>query len=241
MKLHEAIALRKGEIGRNQARLTEVYKAFQKPVIYGGFVKSYEPTEAMGEQLPSETKRVQRTVAQDLGAVQTSLLSLWDGVAAVEYGNCSAKGDIEVDGQTIIQDVPVTTLLFLETQLTNLRTTLDAIPTLSPDHVWTKDENDGLFKTDTVQTHRNVKHTRPIVLYDATEKHPAQTQLIEEPKLAGYWNAVQHSGACPAVRKVILTTRVEKLLDAVKGARARANGSVAPVINMAPIINFIFA
>jgi hypothetical protein len=240
MKLHEAIALRKGEVGRNKARLTEVYKALQKAVVYGGFVKSYEPCEQDGEQLPSETKRVQRTVAKDLGAVQTSLLTLWDTVASVEYGNCTAKGDIEIDGQTVMKDVPVTTLLFLETQLNDLRTTLEAIPTLSPDYAWSLDENDGLFKTDVVKTHRNVKHTRPIVLYDATPEHPAQTQLIEEPKLAGYWNAVQHSGACPAVRKVVLTSRVEKMLDAVKSARARANGSLAPVINMAPILNYIF-
>ena len=240
-KLHEAIALRKGEIGRNQARLTEICHAFKKPLVFAGMAKSYEPIEESGEKLPAENKRVQRTVEADLGSIQVSLLSLWDTVGSVEWGNCEAKGDLVVDGTTVMPNVPVTALLFLETQLTNLRTTVEAIPTLSPDFTWMKDENDGLFKTELVKTHRNIKHQRAIVLYDATDKHPAQTQLIEEPKLAGYWNSVQHSGAMPATRKEVLVGRVEKMLDAVKAARARANSCEAPVVNTAPILNFLFA
>jgi hypothetical protein len=241
MKLHEAIALRKGEVGRNKARLTEIYKGFQKSAIFGGFVKSYEPVDVDGEQLPGESKRVQRNVDENLKEIQESLTSLWNIVTSVERGNCEARGDIVVNGETVWADVPVTSLLFFENQLTDIRTTVEAIPTLSPDFDWKRDDNDGLFKTDVVKTHRNIKSQRAIVLYDATEKHPAQTQLIEEPKLAGYWNSIQHSGAMQATRKAVLLGRVETLLDAVKAARARANGNDAPTVDTSPILNFIFA
>ena len=241
MKLHEAIALRKGEVGRNQARLTEVNKAFGKAPIFNGFTKSYERIDDEGELLPSENKRVQRSVENELGVVRDSLNTLWSTVGSVEAGNREASANIDVNGQVIAENVPVTTLLFLETQLTNLRTCLENIPTLSPDFEWTKDANDGLFKTGETKTHRNVKHTRAIVKYPHSEQHPAQTELIEEPKLAGYWNSVQHSGAMQSTRKAVLTSRVEIMLDAVKSARARANGSEAPDVSFSPILDFIFA
>jgi hypothetical protein len=239
-KLHEAIAQRKGEIGRNKARLTDAYQGFQKPTIFNGFVKTYKPVDADGEQLPGENKRVQRNVSANLNSIRESLNTLWDVHSSVERGNCDARGDIVVNGETILADVPVTSLLFFENQLTDLRTTVEKIPTLSPDFIWTKDENDGLYKTDVVTTHRNVKSQRAIVLYDATPDHPAQTSLIEEPKLAGYWHGVQHSIAAPATEKAALLSRVETLLDAVKAARARANSSEAPTVDTSPILNYIF-
>ncbi len=241
MKLHEAIALRKGEVGRNKARLTEVLKGFKKPAIFAGFVKTYDNLVEDGEILPGESKRVQRNVEDDLKTVKESLGTLWGTVASVERGNCDARGDIVVNGETILSDVPVTTLLFLETQLTDLRTTAEAIPTLSPDFEWVRDENDGLFKTPVVQTHRNKKATKAIVKYDATEHHPAQTDLITVDELAGYWNTVQHSGAMQSVRKAVIVGRIEQMLDAVKAARARANASEAPKFDTSAILNFIFA
>ena len=64
---------------------------------------------------------------------------------------------------------------------------------------------------------------RPLVLYDATKEHPAQTQLVTEDIVAGYWNTVKYSGAMPAPQKVAMAERVEKLLRAVKEAREAAN------------------
>jgi len=241
VKLHEAIALRKGEVGRNKAKLTEIYKRFQKPVIFNGFVKTYEPVDDDGEKLPGEAKRVQHNVAEDLAAIRESLGTLWSTYGSVEVGNCTAKGDVIVGGETILENVPVTMLLFLENQLTDLRTTVEAIPTLSPDFDWEKDENSGLYKTDVVKTHRNVKHMKAIVKYPHSEHHPAQTEMVEEPKLAGYWNNIQQSGAMPTTRKAVLLARVGQMLDAVRAARARANGNDAPKADFSPILAHIFA
>jgi hypothetical protein len=85
------------------------------------------------------------------------------------------------------------------------------------------DANSGLHKTAPVQTHRTRKTIRPIVLYPATERHPAQTQLVTEDVLAGYWNTIKQSGALPKPRKQELAERVETLLQAVKQAREAAN------------------
>jgi hypothetical protein len=241
MKLHELIALRKGEVGRSESRLNEIKKRLLKPSIYSGFAKTYEPIDEEGETLPPEFKRVQRNVDSELKDAQESILKLWNTVAAVELGNCEAKEDIVVNGETILEQVPVATLLFLEKQLFHVRTIIEAIPTLSPDYEWKRDENDGLHKTDVVKTHRNVKHTKVITLVQQDEHHAGQATTIEEPKLAGHWNTVQHSGALPEVRKTLLLGRVEDMLDGVQAARARANTSEAKEMNTKRIIDFIFA
>lgn len=45
------------------------------------------------------------------------------------------------------------------------------------------------------------KTQRPIVLYDATDNHPAQAQLITEDVLAGLQEKVDISGAIPSTEK----------------------------------------
>ena len=89
---------------------------------------------------------------------------------------------------------------------------------------WTKDENSGLFKTEATQTHRTKKTVKPIVLYPATEQHPAQTQLLTEDVIAGFWSQIKQSGAMPKPDKQALLERVESLLKALKEAREEANG-----------------
>lgn len=242
MKLHEAIALRKGEVGREKSSLTGIYQLIQKPALFEGMSKTYDPVEEKGEQLPPENVRVQQNVEDLLKLIRSGKTTLWNTCAAVDYGNMNARADVVVDGQTVLTGVPVTTLLFLETQLTDLKTIVEKLPVLSPDFTWAKDENSGLFTTEKVQTHRNRKLMKAIVLYHATEKHPAQTQLVEDTILAGYWNQVKQSGAIPATRKAIMAGRVEAILNAVKTARARANGEDAPTVNISdPVFNFIFA
>ena len=61
------------------------------------------------------------------------------------------------------------------------------------------------------------------MLYDATEHHPAQTQLITEDVTTGHWSTVYTSGALPVPRREQLLERIEHLRNAVKRARARAN------------------
>ncbi|MFT5681167.1 MAG: hypothetical protein ACI8RZ_002073 [Myxococcota bacterium] len=76
-------------------------------------------------------------------------------------------------------------------------------------------------------THKTRKVQRPIVLYDATEHHPAQTQLITEDIIVGWWETVRHSGAIPSPRKQLLIERADRVLKAVRFAREEANDAEA--------------
>jgi hypothetical protein len=222
-KLHELIAVEKGVKARAYGALSEYHKLIQKGELFSGMSRVYQKRDEDGEDLPGESKRVQNTVREVLAAVKLSQTELYDLTAQKDIANCEAKAPVIVEGAEVLPELPVTTLLFLEKQLTDLRTFILALPVLDEAESWAFDANSGLYKTDPVQTHRTKKTQRPIVLYDATEKHPAQTQLITDDIVAGFWTMVKQSGALPKPEQKKLAARVEKLLDAVKTARERAN------------------
>ena len=142
-----------------------------------------------------------------------------------DAGNQIAKADIEVDGVVLAKDVPVPTLLFLEKQFGDVKAFLEKIPVPDPAERWAHDSSSGLLATEPVKTGRTKKVQKPIVLFPATEQHPAQTQLITEDVLAGYWTTIRYTHRVSADKKSAALGRVGKLLDAVKVARERANST----------------
>ncbi len=222
-KLNQIIAVEKGTKSRVYGDLTTLNKAIQKPELFNGFTKNYQKKDEDGESLPSESKRVQLTYKDVLRNSEALLTEIMNLTARKDYSNCVAKASVQIDGKVIIKDAPVSFLLFLEKQLNDLRVFVGNIPVLDSADNWTMDNSSGLFKTDVVQTHRTKKVAKPIVLYPATENHPAQTQLVTEDVIAGYWVQVKQSGAMQFPEKQAMLTRVEELLQAVKQAREEAN------------------
>ena len=227
MKLNQVIAIEKGVKGRAYSELTELNKVCQKPELFHGFSKQYEKKDDAGESLPPEAKKVQFKVEEILKKVSASMTELFDVCASKDWANMSAKANVQVDGETIIEAVPVTYLLFLEKQLTDLRTFVSNLPELEEAENWRLDEASALYKTAPISTHRTKKVQTPIVLYNATKEHPAQTQMITDDVIAGYWKTEKHSGALPKARKKTIAEKVEALIKAVKFAREEANGTDA--------------
>ncbi|MEZ4317682.1 MAG: hypothetical protein R3F61_09260 [Myxococcota bacterium] len=223
LKLHEVVAIRKGVKSRTYSELTELYKKAQKADMYSGMTRDYQPLDDDGETFPPESRLVQLIANDVLKQVRKLRTKYLDVEATQEYGNLEAKADVEVDGEVILKDMPATLLIFLEKELTDLYTFVSNLPTLDESKAWAKDPNSHLYRTDTARTHKTKKVQRPIVLYDATEEHPAQTQLITEDVTVGHWSTVYTSGALPVPRKEELLERIDTLRDATKRARSRAN------------------
>jgi hypothetical protein len=59
-----------------------------------------------------------------------------DLAATQDFANTEAKASVVVDGQTILTDVPVPYLLFLEKQLQDVKTFVLSLPVLSIDKDW---------------------------------------------------------------------------------------------------------
>ena len=227
LKLHEVVAIRKGIKSRSYSQLTELHKSAQKADLYTGMTREFKAKDDDGETFPSEYKRVQLLADDVLKKVRKIRTKSLDIEATQELGNLLARADVKVDGEVILSDMPVTLLIFLEKELNDLRTFVDAMPTLDEAKTWSADPNSRLHRADTAVTHKTKKVQRPIVLYDAVIKDdhaiPAQTQLITEDMVIGHWHTTYLSGALPAPRKEALIDRIETLRDAVKRARSRAN------------------
>lgn len=240
-KLNQIVAIEKGIKSRVYSKITELHKESQKTDLYTGFQKTYRKKDEEGEEFPPESRRVQLTANGVFVQLREEHLELFDIIAIKDYANCTAKANVEIGGQVIVKDAPVTYLLFLEKQITDLRTFVEKMPTLDESENWTIDPNTSMFRTETTVTHRTKKVQRPIVLYGATKEHPAQTQLISEDILVGYWDTIKMSGALPIPKKKEILTRIEALGNAVKMARETANNTDTPTLSVGEkVFDYLF-
>jgi hypothetical protein len=224
-KLNQILAVEKGVKSDVQRKVTDAYHTIQKSPLLSGIARSYQPIDDEGEQLPPESTKVQVQAEAVLKDVGTTLTRLFDVTATKDWTNCTARADVKVDGVTLLVDVPVTYLLFLEKQLTDIHTLVSKLPTLDPSETWSLDDNTDTWRTEPVKTTRTKKVPRNHVLAEATDKHPAQVTVYNEDIVVGYWTKIAFSGALPQRRVNELLARVQKLQDAVKYAREEANGT----------------
>ncbi|MEU1482312.1 hypothetical protein [Streptomyces sp. NPDC005752] len=224
-KLNQIIAVEKGVKSKSLQDITAAHHKVQKPVLLAGISRTYQPKDEEGEQLPPESARVQIKAEEALREMSASLTRLFDVTATKDWANCSARADVTVDGRTVVSEVPVSYLLFLEKQLTDLHTFVKKLPVLDASESWSLDPSTDWWKTDPVRTIRTKKVPRNHVKAEATDKHPAQVDVYYEDVPIGYWTTVKFSGALPARRVNELLERVEKLQHAVKFAREEANGA----------------
>lgn len=195
----------------------------QKPTLLSGTSRTYRPKDEEGEVLPPESNKVQVKAEEVLSTTTGILTRLFDVTASKDWANCLAKASVMIDGRTIMADVPISYLLFLEKQLTDLHTFIKKLPTLDAGETWVFDASADCFATEPVQTLRTKKIPRNHVKAEATEKHPAQVEVYYEDITVGFWRTIKFSGAMPAKRVNELLERVEKLQAAVKFAREEAN------------------
>lgn len=232
--LHVFLALREGVKGRKTEALTLLHRASHEPSTYEGMTRTYQPREDGGDELPSENKNVQLDADTVLTKLTEYLTRDWNTMATVDLGNQSARADVrvptgtvatngDVQYRTILRDVPVQFLLYLLRELDDVNKFVKSLPTLDPGVVWRYDEAVAAYVADPVTTYRTRKVLKNHVLYEATDRHPAQVQTFTDDVVDGYWTLVRRSGALSLERKTALLDRIATLRDAVKEARERAS------------------
>lgn len=117
-KLNQLIAVEKSVKSKSFQDLTEAHRAVQKATLLSGISRVYQPKDEEGEQLPPESTRVQVKAEEVLRDIAATLTRLFDVTATKDWANLHARADVTVDGRTLLRDVPVTYLLFVEKQLT---------------------------------------------------------------------------------------------------------------------------
>lgn len=240
MKQNQLIAIVQGKKARAHKLLTEIHRGWHQDRITG-ISRNYTPSDVEGEVFPAESRHVQLRVPDAIGAMRAEYADFLNCVASQDAANTEAVGDIVVDDKVLIENVPVTTLLFLEKQLIDLRTFTQNIPTLPTDRVWTHDDAKNCWVTSPEETVKTQKVPTTHVMFEPTEHQPGQAQILNIDKTIGHWTTVHMSGAMPESAKDAIVKRIEKLQDAVKVAREKANSiEVAPANIGASIFDHIF-
>jgi len=240
LKLNQIIAIEKGIKAKTQADVDAVFKLVQKPSATDGFVKTYKKKAEDEEDVPPSHQNVQISASKALQAIADRWVELFDVTAQKDFANCNARATVKVNDKPLLVDVPVTYLLFLEKQLTDLYTIVSKLPVLDPAEVWTLDSNSELYRTAPTLTTRTKKVQRGLVLHPPTVEHPAQTQLITEDVSVGTYEQVRYSGAMPNSERQIILARIVEAQNAVKAAREEANMIDAPRLSLgAAIFDFI--
>lgn len=240
-KLNQIIAVVNGKKSKTQKAFTEIYHNLQKPTLFEGVTKVYEPLDENGDAQPPEKKLVQYRVSDALKAARETLEDVLDVTATQDFGNCKAKASVVVDGVTVLKDVPVTYLLFLEKQLTDVHTFVTKLPTLDPAEKWDFSADVDAYVTERSFRYNTKKVPRNHVKAEATKEHPAQVEMYYEDVPVGKTWTTKFSGAIPAKEKNALLARVEKLQEAVKLAREEANATEVEQVKVGEaVFSFLF-
>jgi len=224
-KLHELLAVEQDRKHKANQAVGEVRNTFtKKDPYFDGMVKRYIALEEDSEQIPDETKEMVHTIKQKIEEAAQVVITGIDAHISKEETNASnvAKAELEVDGVNF-GTFSATSLLALEAQLTKLKELYQAIPTLDPTRKWEFDKKDNIYKTEPEVKFRSVKRPKVIVKYEATEKHPAQTELLYLDFQVGKYETTYTSGKITNSQKNELLRRLDSLFEAVKIARSKAN------------------
>jgi hypothetical protein len=210
---------------------------------FSGFYKTFLPSEEGGVNFPPESKHVVETVENKLDYIFKSVNQMIDVELMKEFTNTTTKADLILpNGKVLLKDAPAPAFLFLEKAIVSLRNMVKLTPTLPPDEIWKEHPNkDRIWKTDEIKTAKTQKEQVPIVMYPATEFHPAQTQMISKDVRVGEWSSIKESGAIPVEIKAKWLNNLDILENAIKKAKARANDCEIVDVKVAKAIQeFIF-
>lgn len=225
MKLNQIIAIEKGVKSRCHQELTQAHHGLMKQELMSGISRSYVPKDDDGDKLPDENTKVQVRAEEVIQQTGIILQELFDVTATKDWSNCTARADVVVNGEKLMEAVPVAYLLFLEKQLVDLHTFVKKLPVLDQALDWKYDSATDCMVTGKVASLKTKKVMKNHVRAEATDKHPAQVDTYTEDVVVGTWSTTRLSGALEQKRVKQLLTRVEDLQKSVKLAREQANMS----------------
>lgn len=246
-KLHELLAAEKTATNTRDQLTRDTENKFSKGENYfTGFTKTLE---MLGDD--AANPKIEAAARQDKALPTTVVATLdyylnqWSRTEDVLFQknltNTKALADLEFRGATIATNVPVDELMGLETRLSDLRKLATQIPTLDASREWAVDlsaAQPGTWKSVQPQiTTKTEKVVTPVVLYAATDKHPAQIEKVTADKVVGTFTLSVISGATTAIQKANVLAVLDDLIIEVKKARTRANSVDVEVVQIGETIS----
>ena len=227
-KLHELLAVEDTVVGASEKLISETNEKFHKSTeFFTGHIRTLSrlkdsPEDKAIEAAQRKEKQLPTDVPDTLRYIFPYLEKAWDLKLSKHLTNQVAVADIVLDGQTIAAGVPVDFLLDLEKAIPRLRAMFLSMPTLDPSRKWEVDRP-GVFKSEAPKTAQTEKIQYPVVLVEATDKHPAQVKEASKDVVVGTFSQTDISGAATTEQKADVLALCDRLIVAIKQARMRAN------------------
>ncbi len=245
MKLHELLAVENNLETQATKTRTDLANTFEKKRhLFEEKRVIFTPMEENAKAVVEAQSDIQSSIQKELNWFSGFFAKALDASYKVAETNMSARANIILeDGGVLAESVPATALLELEKRMAELLTLVQTIPTLDPAKGFSPDDQrgEGYFQARTVRKSRTKKDKVVLVLYPATEQHPAQTQLIDKDVNIGAIEEQEWSSLLTPASKADLINRVEIVARAVRQARSRANEQEVPKVQIAnALLNYIF-
>lgn len=231
-KLHELLAVEKTRVGAVNKLFAETYTKFGKFEFFQGQEKTLKMIEdnaqnAAIEAAAHEVRRMPTTVQETLEYVFEAWVKAEDVIFQKNLSNQYANSDLYFGGEVLAQAVPVDELMGLEVRLESIRKIMETMPTLAASVKWESDTQSGRkgawVASEPEITTKTEKITTPVVLYAATDKHPAQVKEVSADKTVGTFKLLKTCGAATSAQKAAVMATLDELIMEVKQARMRAN------------------
>ncbi len=232
-KIHEILAVEpevKGNAERARSRAIDMFRSKQSH--FNGMRRTFKPFavneeqgEAGGERLEAETRLV-TTVMDELKIMLKGVGEAINLGYTIDEANTRGRANVVVDDEVLLEGMPATFLLQLEKRLKEIRTVLKEIPCFDPIRLWAEDagaDQRHVLRAEPVITIRKQRARKYNVMYEATKEHPAQVDIMEIDEPVGEIRAYDWTGMLAPRQRRQLVEQVEKLIQAVKSARSRAN------------------
>lgn len=227
-KLHEILAVEGDLRSTADTVLKEAIGTFDKRPTH--FLQTETATRYFAEADraldTTEHKKIETTVAEKLAYIGEMVIRYYDAYLQKEATNQTARATVQINGQPFLEDVPVVVLLGMEQRLKELREAYASIPTLQPGPTWERDTTMpyGVYRSRYPEDRFITKKTkRAFVMAEATDKHPAQVQALDEDVPVAKRSVTTWSGMLSVHEKSLLLDRIDHLIQAFKQARQRAN------------------
>lgn len=244
-KIHELIPVENDRVAAANALVDEAIVTFSKKADHFiGHIRTVEMyDETRQTENTTEVKELVETVDSKLNHVWNALVKAIDVTVTKENSNTSpdARADVIIDGAVIMAGIPATALLALERKTGQLLGLYQAIPTLDPAYAWEADASaalPGVMKTKLPQEGQKTEKVPGFqVMYEATDKHPAQIREYTIDKNVAKVRVSRNSGMVSPATKALWLARISALHTAVKQARQRANLADVLDLNVAKAIH----
>ena len=242
MRLNQVLQLQRDKKEKAYKVASDVYKEIQKAPRLIGSQRIYNKINDETEDLPPETVPMPTNSLEQLALVIEKEGDAWDYMAMRDYGNLNAVADVTVEGLgTILTSAPVTLLLAMEKQLSDMRDVIAKLPILDSAHTWEWSDDQGCFVSDAQTTNRSTKEPRVVTKVSPSEHGEGQADIIMQDRVVGHWITTFYSTAFRSVDRQAALDRVDAVRAAIKIAREEANSvDVAPVEFGVDLLNFIF-